>query len=523
MSEKQLLQAVANHSALSNPEVVDDEALPLNEAKVIFVGQGSVGKTSLIQRLTHDTFNKTYENITDRLDVKSWWLNINDQSIKLGLWDFGGQEIYYATHQLFLTRHTLYILVLNSRVEEEENRVEYWLKIIETFGGNSPILIVGNKSDQQPLDINRKALISKYPTIKGIFEVSCLTGEGIDRLRNFIKQNILSLPHIGDKIPKRWFEIKAALADLNEDYIAYEDYQVICAEHGLIKSTDQSLLINFLHNLGSVLYFDNSRLSDTIIVNFKWLTEGIYSIFDSYLIRENKGIVSFDSLTKILDCNRYPINKHRFILDIMQSFQWCYELKNERFLIPSLLSKEIPLEVKLQDWNDSLQFQYRYDFLPESIVFRFIVRQNQFIDHNFVWRSGVVLKFKENIAQIVADFEEKTINIFVTGLLNTRRDALAAIRYELDSINETFANLQVSERVPIPNHPNFSVDYQTLLACEREGIREIIPDGMTTPIDVQLLMNGIEPFTIYQRDPKLLRKRENLKERISKGLAKLGE
>jgi hypothetical protein len=61
------------------------------------------------------------------------------------------------------------------------------------------------------------------------------------------------------------------------------------------------------------------------------------------------------------------------------------------------------------------------------------------------------------------------------------------------------------------------------LACEREEIREIIPDGMTTPIDVQLLMNGIEPFTIYQRDPKLLRKRENLKERISKGLAKLGE
>ena len=101
MSEKQLLQAVANHSALSNPEVVDDEALPLNEAKVIFVGEGGVGKTSLIQRLTHDTFNKTYENITDRLDVKSWWLNINDQSIKLDLLDFSVQEIYYATHQLF--------------------------------------------------------------------------------------------------------------------------------------------------------------------------------------------------------------------------------------------------------------------------------------------------------------------------------------------------------------------------------------------------------------------------------------
>ena len=228
MSEKQLLQAVANHSALSNPEVVDDEALPLNEAKVIFVGQGSVGKTSLIKRLTDRTFD-TNENITREIDIKSWLLNINDQSIKLDLWDFGRQEIYHATHQLFLTRRTLYILVLNSRVSEEENRAEYWLKIIETFGGNSPVLIVGNKSDQQPLDINRKALLSKYPNIQAILEVSCLTGAGIDSLRDSIKQTISSLPHIFDLIPKTWFEIKATLAQLDEDYIAYEDYQVICA------------------------------------------------------------------------------------------------------------------------------------------------------------------------------------------------------------------------------------------------------------------------------------------------------
>lgn len=522
MNEKDLLQTVANHSTLLNPDVSDGGALPLNEAKVIFVGEGGVGKTSLIQQLTDGTFN-THEDITKGIDIKSWLLDIDDQSIKLDLWDFGGREIYYATYQLFLTRRTLYILVLNNRFFEKSNRLEYWLKTIEIFGGNSPILIVGNRSDEMPLHINRKALLSKFPNIKGIFEVSCKTGAGIDSLRDSIKQTISSLPHTFDLIPKIWFEIKATLADLNEDYIIYEDYQSICAKYGLIKSIDQSVLINFLHDLGSILYFDNSRLDDTIIINFKWLTEAIYSIFYSNLIREDKGIIFFDSLTKILDCNRYPVNKHRFILDIMQSFQLCYELENERFLIPSLLFREIPLEVKLQDWSDSLQFQYRYDFFPRSIITRFIARQNQFIDHNFVWRSGVVLKFKENIAQIVADFEEETINIFVAGLFNTRRDALAAIRYELDSIHMTFANLQVSERVPIPNHPNFSVDYQTLLVCEREGIREIFLEGMTTPIDVQLLLNGIEPFTIYQRDLKLLSKRENLKERISKGLAKLGE
>jgi len=522
MSKQDLPQTVTNHSTISNPEVSDYGNFFLNEARVVFVGEAGVGKTSLIKRLTDRTFD-TSENMTGGIDVKSWLLNINDQSIKLDLWDFGGQEIYHATHQLFLTRRTLYLLVLNNRASEEENRLEYWLKIIETFGGNSPILIVGNKSDEQPLEIHRKALLSKYPNIQAILEVSCLTGAGIDSLRDFIKQTISSLPHIFDLIPKTWFEIKATLAQLDEDYIAYEEYQSICVEHGLIKSTDQSLLINFLHDLGSVLYFDNSRLNDTIIINFRWLIEAIYSIFDSSLIREDKGVVSFDSLTKILDCNRYPVNKHSFILDIMQSFEWCYELENEHFLIPNLLSQEIPLEVELQDWSDSLQFQYHYYFLPRSIITRFIARQNQFIVQNYVWRNGVVLNLKENIAQIVADFEEKTINIFVIGLLNTRRDALAAIRYELDSIHMIYPNLPVSARVPIPNHPNFSVDYQTLLACERQGIREIIPDGMTTPIDVQLLMNGIEPFTIYQRDPKLLSQREVLKERITRGLAKLGE
>ena len=59
----------------------------------------------------------------------------------------------HATHQFFLTRRSVYILVLDSRLNQEENRVEYWLKIIQSFGGESPVLIVGNKvTDQHPLE-----------------------------------------------------------------------------------------------------------------------------------------------------------------------------------------------------------------------------------------------------------------------------------------------------------------------------------------------------------------------------------
>ena len=146
--------------------------------------------------MTEETFNPR-ENVTEGINIQSWLLNVNNQSIKLDLWDFDGQKIYYATHQLFLTRHTLYILVFSIRnyyvAINHLEFLDYWLHMIEIFGDNSPILIVENKNkfDERSVDIdhNQQALISKYiNNIKGIFSVSCLTGEGIDDLRDCIKQ-----------------------------------------------------------------------------------------------------------------------------------------------------------------------------------------------------------------------------------------------------------------------------------------------------------------------------------------------
>ncbi|CAN1210703.1 hypothetical protein TUMEXPCC7403_10935 [Tumidithrix helvetica PCC 7403] len=75
-------------------------------------------------------------------------------------------------------------MVCNCRTSEEENRIEYWLKLIESFGGQSPVIIVGNKKDEQPLDINRKAMREKYPNIRAIIETSCSKNEGIEELRS---------------------------------------------------------------------------------------------------------------------------------------------------------------------------------------------------------------------------------------------------------------------------------------------------------------------------------------------------
>ena len=165
---------------------------PLHEAKLLLIGQGSVGKTSLIERLIRNQYDKN-QSQTDGLNVETWNVQIDSKDIRLNVWDFGGQEIYHATHQFFLTKRSLYLLVCNCRISEEENRIEYWLKLIESFGGKSPVIIVGNKKDEQPFDINRKALREKYPNIQAIIETSCQDNIGIDELRTAIFQQIAKL------------------------------------------------------------------------------------------------------------------------------------------------------------------------------------------------------------------------------------------------------------------------------------------------------------------------------------------
>ena len=53
----------------------------------------------------------------------------------------------HATHQFFLTRRSLYLLVIDAQAGEKESNIHYWLKIIQSYGGDSPVLVVVNKCD----------------------------------------------------------------------------------------------------------------------------------------------------------------------------------------------------------------------------------------------------------------------------------------------------------------------------------------------------------------------------------------
>ncbi len=472
---------------------LEHKSKPLNEAKILLVGQGSVGKTSLAKRLIEGTFNPN-EPKTEGLSVKKWTLPIKGQEIQLNIWDFGGQEIMHTTHQFFLTKRSLYLLVLDARLEQEENRVEYWLKIIQGFGGNSPVIVVGNKCDQQPLDIDRQGLQNKYPNIKAFVETSCQNGTKIEDLKQVIIEEISQLDHIHSLLPLSWFEVKTLLEKLDRDYMPYSEYERLCTESSVTEELSQRTLIGFLHDLGVVLNFqEDDRLHDTNVLNPKWVTEGVYRILnDRNSILEHKGILKRQHLDDILDPKRYPRQKRLFIMDVMRKFELCFDIEpDQQFLIPDLLPKEEPYT---GDWQDTLAFEYHYPVLPNSIISRFIVRMSDKIHQHTYWRSGVLLAYEGNKALVKADREDRKIVIRVGGNQNARRSFLTAIRTQFASIHRTIPGLEVEQKVRIAGHSKVDpIDYQYLLDLEELGEDSFIPPGLKIRVNVKQLLNGIEP------------------------------
>jgi len=181
----------------------------------------------------------------------------------------------------------------------------------------------------------------------------------------------------------------------------------------------------------------------------------------------------------------------------MKKFELCYDIEpDKKFLVPDLLPKDQP-ELK---FNGIPAFEYAYPVLPSSVITRFIVRMNQKIDDGFVWRTGVVLKIGENKALVKADIEDRKITIAIDGVEHTRRDALSAIRFQLDEIHASIKGLNPEKYIPVPNAVSTKpLKYEYLLKLERAG-KEMLDvedgDGLRE-INIAQMLNGVD--SEYQR------------------------
>lgn len=488
---------------------------PLNEAKLILVGFGTVGKTSLVNRLIHQNFDSKSAK-TEGIQITQWPIHLNgSEDITLHVWDFGGQEIMHSTHQFFLTERSLYLLVLNGRQGHEDADVEYWLELIQSFGGSSPVLVILNKIKEHPFDVNRGALQQKFPNIREFIATDCETGQGIDHLRAAIERETDALEHLRDPFPASWVAIKNKLSEMADNYISFEQYRAICQTDGETDYGAQDSLAVHLHSLGIALnYKDDPRLRDTHVLNPHWVTNGIYTLLNADELAHNKGELEATCLSRNLDPQNYPAERHGFLLELMRKFELCFRFEEDehRYLIPDLLDKQQPAAAAEFDPAECLNFRYAYPILPEGLLPRFIVRTHVLSEHQLRWRTGVILNFEGNRALVKADPQDRCVSISVDGPMASRRRLLAVIRSDFERIHRSF-KFTPKELVPVPGHPDVTVDYKELLVREehRQTSFDVFTGEGLISLNVRDLLNGVDlegtrqPTTAMERHSQALR------------------
>jgi len=477
---------------------------PLNEVKVILVGQGSVGKTSLVKRIVFDTFNKREKKTPGIYINKDWSVpgKGGKEKVQVNFWDFGGQEIMHATHQFFLTQRTVYVLVLDARKGENESNIHYWLKIIRSYGGDSPILVVTNKCEEHHLEINRTRLKKDYPNIRGFLKTSCDTGEGIKALRQAIAKQVHGMKHVFDPLPMEYFRIKDELEKLagKKNFIQMSEYYTLCVKNNVTDQKEQDHLLRFLHDLGSVLSFNDPdspfQLREMSVLNPLWVTKGVYKVLNYTAVAKRGGVLLESDLAGILPARSHPKACYGFIIEMMKKFELCFAIdEGKKWLVAELL----PVNEPDVNWNfgGALNFQYHYDVLPGGIICRFIVRRYvNLTDKPTYWRSGVVLKLEGCKALVRSDTDKGRMFISVRGPENCRRSALAVIRDEFQRIHSTVPKLEPKEMVPLPEKLEVTVSYKHLLRLEESRQTSFLPEGADRNYTVMELLDGIEDMLI---------------------------
>jgi len=380
-------------------EELKKESVHLLHAKLLIVGNGEVGKTTLMKKLQDNQFNVEIgkEPSTHGINIVPWELTCrfkqnSAETVKINFWDFGGQDIYHATHQFFLTKRSLYLFVWEARKEEESRSFDYWLNIIKLLSANSPVILVMNKYDLRSKLIDEASFKEKFTNIVSFLQVSCVTGKGIPELTEQIRSSLGNMHHLQDKLPKVWLNIREHLKKEKKDYISLDDYFAICKTYNLNEERAE-YLSSYLHDLGVILHYRHDKLlENTVILNPEWATEAVYKLIDTRQILENKGRFKFDDLKTYWDKTRFPRHKHAELVRLMEKFELCFPITgSDIHIVPELLPAERPgIEFRVYKQPGNLHFRYRYDFMPEGIITRFISRMYYLIKDDHFWKNGVL-------------------------------------------------------------------------------------------------------------------------------------
>ncbi|XP_071148270.1 uncharacterized protein [Mytilus edulis] len=293
------------------------------------------------------------------------------------IWDFGGQYVFYSTHQTFLTYRAIYLVVVDgSRTLDEpclfaqylpgksgpktaRDYLKFWINTIVTYckesrPGFPKIMIILTHKDQVKAGEVESRRQQIFHDIEKIFSGSPLLSHLVIKDRIFvnakdnhdpemsvIKKNIIEQammqPTWGQKLPKCFIPLELEFDSLlkrNIPLITMEHMKTINRVHPVRSLTEDELQIflKFQHAVGRILYFEEAHLNQHIILAPTHLIDAFKSIVtdrsfckgdrlreESWDLMSQKGVIGKKSIDDIWKRNKYKkFQEHKeYLLGVM--------------------------------------------------------------------------------------------------------------------------------------------------------------------------------------------------------------
>ena len=512
----------------------------LNEIKVVFLGDGEAGKSHTIARLMNDGGEpKGYVNVrTPGIVIKDLKHSIGNREATLHLWDFGGQDIMHSMHRIFLTKRTIYVVLVDGSIGNQDERARYWLQNIQSFAEGAPVVLVLNKLDDGlQADVNAVDLCNKYKGLKRIVKLSALqySKERFNQaLTDVLLEEIEKTGYLDTQWPESWVRVKTELEQMKENYICGDAYLKICEDCAV--DQQQKPLLDWFHDLGiSFRYCDdqNQALEDYVVLKPNWITNALYIILFNERENGKGGLVPVDTIRKMLSRNApnrdaikrvipdafyagYEVN---YVLDVFHVFQLSFPEEGGYEFFPMLAdvnAKDVAGKYAADE--SCLEFNMEFDYLPNNLLHRLMVDRHAELDMDNVWRTGARFEFRDLGYSAVVLIDVNTLRFFIrhTDPMHRPNTYLTMLKANVDRIVEKMGlKAPSSQLVYKLDGRQDTFDYEMLKAMQEAGqtqafsmtwkrmlpIQDIFnqsaPDGM---VDQLLLLNAIRSSCSRMQD-----------------------
>ncbi len=431
----------------------------VNEARLLLVGEGNSGKTTLKDKLKDPNAEMPEHDATTRgIDIERLMCtNRAGEDFTVQVWDFGGQNIQKYAHQFFMSDSVVYAVLSNTR--EQNQNFQYWLNIIELLGKDSPFFIVQNEKDGHAEALKDISQIQeRFPTtfqsVEHVNLKNAATDKRFDALRLKLFEAATQLPHTQKEYLVSFVNVRQQLARLSEteQTIPFKQFKQLCKAEGI---EDPELMNDYARTftlLGIALHFeDDLHLSAQVFLRPKWIIDALFAVLYADIVAQQQGKFTAADAKKIWQAEMYD-DMHGVLLQLMVKFHLCYAIPNsESYIVPQRLPTRSKEEAFVPP-PDATHLLYRYKFLPSGLLTQLTCRLHQRIEGAKVWNDAVQFSTKNGEGHVFVRENSADNHLELFGFGRAKTDLINTVVDTIDAIhqNSKFGNLKVEKLVPCP-------------------------------------------------------------------------